>query len=121
MQIHKFTKYQFERCALSEMRCDAEHGVERLRKLEQDIVGKLDRNVCTLTNDEYGHFALIVGYALKPKEWAHSDAPTVYIFKVKRFGVFDADKKELNERAEYIAVDLLSHFILRLCKFVASF
>lgn len=58
-----------------------------------------------MTNDENGHFALIVGYALKPKQWTHSSAPTLFLFKVKRFGAFDGDKAS-NERTEYIAVDL---------------
>ena len=107
MEIQKFTKYQFERHAISEMIGDEQHGMERLLKLERDIISKLDRNICTLTNDENGHFALIVGYALKPKQWTHSSAPTLFLFKVKRFGAFDGDKAS-NERTEYIAVDLLS-------------
>merc|ERR1719474_2553722 len=106
MQIQKFTKYRFERHAVSEMLGDDKRGIERLLKLERDIVSELDRNVCTLTNDQNGHFALSVGYALKPKQWADSTpSPTVYLFKVKRFGVFDGDKAA-NERTEYIAVDL---------------
>jgi len=105
MEIEKFTKYRFERHAVSEMLGDGQLGIERLLKLERDIVAKLDGNVCTLTTDELGHFALVVGYSLKPKEWAALPSPTMYILKVKRFGVFDGDKAA-NERAEYIAVDL---------------
>jgi len=86
---------------VSEMLGDAEHGIGRLLKLEQDIVANLDRNICTLTNDERGHFALIVGYTPKPTP----TAPTVFLFKVKRFGVFGGNKEQ-NERTEYIAVDL---------------
>lgn len=107
-QISSYSYYKFERHALSEIINDEEKGVERLLQLEQQIVKGLNDNVCSITNDEYGHLALIVGYVAKQ---ASNGRRTLYFFKVKKFGVFGGSKEE-NEKSEYVGIDLYDQRIV---------
>merc|ERR1712228_631826 len=71
-------------------------------------MGGLNENICSITNDEYGHLALIVGYIAKPQSNGNH---TMYYFKVKKFGVFDGTKEQ-NEKDEYVGIDLYDQRIV---------
>eukprot|EP01083_Nonionella_stella_P214695 773381_1 len=104
-RISKYSYYKFERHTISEILYDELAGIKRLMELEQYIIKNLNENICTITNDENGHLGLIVGYIQKP-HININNKPTLYLFKVKKFGVYKEENKEEIEKKEYIAVDL---------------
>eukprot|EP00484_Ammonia_sp_Unknown_P009373 CAMPEP_0197072696 /NCGR_PEP_ID=MMETSP1384-20130603/210226_1 /TAXON_ID=29189 /ORGANISM="Ammonia sp." /LENGTH=882 /DNA_ID=CAMNT_0042511517 /DNA_START=33 /DNA_END=2683 /DNA_ORIENTATION=- len=114
-QIGKYTSYKFERHEMCEILSDdTSSSKARLDELERSVVKAIDSGICSISNDENGHLALIVGYTVKPpllNAAASSSwwSTTKYFFKLKKFGVFDLSKtnKEEAEREEYIAIDLL--------------
>eukprot|EP00485_Elphidium_margaritaceum_P006874 CAMPEP_0202700858 /NCGR_PEP_ID=MMETSP1385-20130828/14013_1 /ASSEMBLY_ACC=CAM_ASM_000861 /TAXON_ID=933848 /ORGANISM="Elphidium margaritaceum" /LENGTH=684 /DNA_ID=CAMNT_0049358143 /DNA_START=19 /DNA_END=2073 /DNA_ORIENTATION=- len=99
-QISKYSHYQFERHTIAEVVNDTQNGVQRLMQLEQRVVQNLDQQVCSITNDERGHLALIVGYMQKPVTTATS--PTMYFFRLKKF----ASTVAAQETEQEVAVDL---------------
>merc|ERR1711933_690970 len=102
-RIAHYSYFKFERHTISEILNDESNGIQRLMALEARIVKGLNENICALTNDEYGHMAVIVGYIAKPQN--AMSGRTMYYFKLKKFGVFGGTKEE-NEREEYVGIDL---------------
>jgi len=113
-QISKYSNYKFDRYTISEILHDEQNRLERLKELEDIIVSKLKSNICSITNDENGHLALIVGFIKKPPMYSpeRTNIPTSYYFKLKKFGKYDSFNKEENEKYEYIAIDLFNQLFV---------